>query len=450
MTTLTTHYAFIQPVNGGSLNTWGLNLNTDLSSIDTYIWAASQGTTIGVNAPAASATNITLTNPLNNVQQIAFSAGGQSLILPPMNVVSSMVVGGTLTVTNVGSNTFSILAQDASTVVLASLTAGSTAYLTVTNVVTANGTFSVVSPLTTVGVVPVASGGTGLTAGTSGGILAYTASGTLASSAALTANKPVIGGGAGVAPTVGTTSGNTTEFATVTGAVTDAHMAVWDVSGNLKDGGAPLTGTLSGNTTEFATVSSVGASTHLATWDANGNLQDGGAASTAGMVFLGAATASSSASVSFTNQITSTYNDYLVVWDSVAPATNNSALSMRLSTDGGSTYLSSGLYWICFGSTVSSYSTNTGWWDLCDSVTHKLTNSSGCTSSGQLRFGNVNSTTNVQMAGQHTYWENSTGIVGVTTTGGAIITAAINAIKFQFDSGNIATGNFYLYGLRKS
>lgn len=54
--------------------------------------------------------------------------------------------------------------------------------------------------VTVAGTLAVASGGTGLTAGTSGGILAYTASGTLASSAALTANKVVIGGGAGAAP----------------------------------------------------------------------------------------------------------------------------------------------------------------------------------------------------------------------------------------------------------
>jgi len=57
-------------------------------------------------------------------------------------------------------------------------------------------------PLTTgvTGTLPVANGGTGLTAGTSGGILAYTAAGTLASSAALAANNVVVGGGAGVAP----------------------------------------------------------------------------------------------------------------------------------------------------------------------------------------------------------------------------------------------------------
>ena len=48
--------------------------------------------------------------------------------------------------------------------------------------------------------VVVADGGTGLGSGTSGGVLAYTAAGTLASSALLTQYGPVIGGGAGVAP----------------------------------------------------------------------------------------------------------------------------------------------------------------------------------------------------------------------------------------------------------
>lgn len=59
------------------------------------------------------------------------------------------------------------------------------------------------------GTLSVSRGGTGLGSGTSGGVLAYTASGTLASSAALAANAPMIGGGAGVVPstiTAGTTN----------------------------------------------------------------------------------------------------------------------------------------------------------------------------------------------------------------------------------------------------
>ena len=50
------------------------------------------------------------------------------------------------------------------------------------------------------GVTPVANGGTALASGTSGGVLAYTAAGVIASSAALTDNCVVIGGGAGAVP----------------------------------------------------------------------------------------------------------------------------------------------------------------------------------------------------------------------------------------------------------
>lgn len=89
------------------------------------------------------------------------------------------------------------------------------------------------------GILPVANGGTGLSAGTSGGVPYYSASGTIASSAALTANAPVIGGGAGVAPSVGTKSGNTTVFVTTTGAQTSGNCVSIDANGNhIASGGA--------------------------------------------------------------------------------------------------------------------------------------------------------------------------------------------------------------------
>jgi len=64
---------------------------------------------------------------------------------------------------------------------------------------------------------PVANGGTALTAGTSGGVLAYTASGTLASSGALDQYGVVIGGGAGAVPT-STAVGTATHVLTSNGA----------------------------------------------------------------------------------------------------------------------------------------------------------------------------------------------------------------------------------------
>ena len=74
--------------------------------------------------------------------------------------------------------------------------------------VTGSGTLAVTLSGTAL---PVANGGTGLTAGTSGGIPAYTATGTITSSAALTDNVLMLGGGAGAVPTslaagLGTTS----------------------------------------------------------------------------------------------------------------------------------------------------------------------------------------------------------------------------------------------------
>jgi hypothetical protein len=77
---------------------------------------------------------------------------------------------------------------------------------------TFNGTTLSANALSLTTALPVASGGTGLTTGTSGGVLAFTAGGVLASSAALTANALVIGGGAGVAPSTTTTAAGALTF----------------------------------------------------------------------------------------------------------------------------------------------------------------------------------------------------------------------------------------------
>ena len=114
-------------------------------------------------------------------------------------------------------------------------------------------------PLTTgvTGTLPVANGGTGLTAGTSGGILAYTATGTLASSALLAANALMIGGGAGASPSTTTTG---------TGVVTALGVNTGSAGAFVVNGGAlgtPLSGTVT-NLTGTASIDingTVGATT---------------------------------------------------------------------------------------------------------------------------------------------------------------------------------------------
>jgi hypothetical protein len=92
------------------------------------------------------------------------------------------------------------------------------------------------------GTLPVANGGTGLTAGTSGGVLAFTATGTLASSGALTLNAIVVGGGAGAAPSTITTG---------TGVVTALGVNTGSAGAFVVNGGAlgtPSSGTLTNAT----------------------------------------------------------------------------------------------------------------------------------------------------------------------------------------------------------
>ena len=144
-----------------------------------------------------------------------------------------------------------------------------------TNVVDAASYFT---SLTLGSALPVASGGTGLTAGTSGGVLAYTASGTLASSAALTQYGVVYGGGAGVAPSA-TANGTTGQVltATTSGApswaspATSGTVTSVAVSGGttgLTTSGGPIT--TSGTVTLAGTVATTNGGTGLTSFTSGG------------------------------------------------------------------------------------------------------------------------------------------------------------------------------------
>lgn len=174
-------------------------------------------------ATAAGTTTLTVAST-----QLQYFTGTttQTVVLP---VTSTLALGQSfhfvnnstqnVTVQSSGANTVQVMAGASFATCTCILTSGTTAaswqveYVTaaagtVTSVgmsvpsflsvsgspVTTNGTLAVSLSGTAL---PVANGGTGLTAGTSGGVPTYTASGTLASSAALTNNQLIVGGGAG-------------------------------------------------------------------------------------------------------------------------------------------------------------------------------------------------------------------------------------------------------------
>lgn len=91
----------------------------------------------------------------------------------------------------------------------------------------------------TYGTVTVAGGGLGITSGTSGGVPYFSSSSTIASSAALTANQLVIGGGAGAAPAALGSLGTTTTVlhGNASGAPTYGAVSLTtDVNGTLPAG----------------------------------------------------------------------------------------------------------------------------------------------------------------------------------------------------------------------
>lgn len=140
----------------------------------------------------ATITTLTLTNPLGIPQggtgQITASAAINAL-LPTQTSNSGKVLS-----TN-GSVASWVATGATGTVTSIDVSGGSTGLTTSGGPITANGT------ITFGGLLAVAYGGTGITAGNSGGVLYYSGTGTLASSALLTANQLIIGGGAGAPPT---------------------------------------------------------------------------------------------------------------------------------------------------------------------------------------------------------------------------------------------------------
>lgn len=205
------------------------------------------------------------------------------------------------------------------------------------------------------GTLAVTHGGTGLTSGTSGGVLAFTGGTTVASSGALTANLPVIGGGAGAAPTVGTRSGNTTKFLTTTGTLTSGNCAKFDASGNVVDNGGVCG---SGGSATAIDVESGGSESTISALSADATPTSDDLIVTVddpagtpvnkkvtlgdvfsaigGMVRLSQiVTTSSQSTVDFTS-ISSAYTTLVIQWDAqdTTSGTSGSTITMKVNNDG--------------------------------------------------------------------------------------------------------------------
>ena len=186
--------------------------------------------------------------------------------------------------------------------------------------------------------------------------------------------------------------------------------------------------------TAFGSISSLGSLTHIATQ-----------------------TASSSASLSFTSGIDSTYKEYIFYFVNIHSSNDGVFFQFNMSTDGGSNYN------VTKTSTAfSAYhdeadtATNLGYLtgvDLAQSTSFQTIitdqgtdNDQG--SVGSLRIFNPSSTTFVKhFIGNTNVYHNGDYSAQTFTAGYGNTTSAVNAIQFKMNSGNIDSGQILLFGL---
>lgn len=175
---------------------------------------------------------------------------------------------------------------------------------------------------------------------------------------------------------------------------------------------------------------------------------DGGA-----LVLLEQHTASSSASLNFTTCISSTYDIYQIEFVNVVPATDNTNLNVRFSTNGGSSYDSSALY------DFAGHQANTGTFDGAtnagaSATTGQIiqgvdTTAASNSVNGSIKLYNPGGSIFKAVVGQLSALKNDGNFYTHSVAGRYRSTTAVNAFQFYFSSGNIASGTIRVYGLTK-
>ena len=180
------------------------------------------------------------------------------------------------------------------------------------------------------------------------------------------------------------------------------------------------------------------------------------AIATGNMILLSSQTASSSASISFTTGIDSTYKEYEFYFINCHPATDSAILQFNMSTDGGSSYnvTKTTTFFYAYHNEADSSAglTYETAYDLAQSTSFQnLGNNLGIDNdssfSGSFTLFNPASTTYVKHFISNTS-SFKTGEVNSYIAGYGNTTSAINAIQFKMNSGNIDDGTILMYGIK--
>ena len=173
--------------------------------------------------------------------------------------------------------------------------------------------------------------------------------------------------------------------------------------------------------------------------------------------FISRSTASSSSSLSFTSGLTSTYKEYIFMFNNIHPASDGQQFFFNMSSDGGSNYnvtKTTTYFYIqhaeAGGSEALGYdngsdvSQSTGYARLAESIG----NDNDQSTSGYLHLFEPSNTTFVKHFLTAFNVVNASDQILTTYSGGyANTTSAINAIDFKVNSGNIDSGTITMYGV---
>jgi hypothetical protein len=173
-------------------------------------------------------------------------------------------------------------------------------------------------------------------------------------------------------------------------------------------------------------------------------------ASPAAMTLISTVTASSSASLSWTGL--SGYNNYIIIFDGIAPSTTNAYLLFQVGTGAGPTYVTSSYINNDFaivgnGAQTNSINNNTtGIITVGASATIGVRSTSYV--SGRASFYNMTNSliTVADYAASYQDQVNNMFVLGLGN-GNTSNTTAKTAIKILWTSGNIASGTASLYGV---
>jgi hypothetical protein len=179
---------------------------------------------------------------------------------------------------------------------------------------------------------------------------------------------------------------------------------------------------------------------------------------------ISSATASNSASVEFTSGITSAYDEYQFWFVDIKPVTVQAFFKFQVNASGQSGFneIMTTSFWYSAadegaGSVAAfapSYvaSADQGNGTAYQTISKYLDNESDSSSVGQLHIFSPSSTSKVKHFYSRTHTMEDSNPLSyasqVYAAGYINTTAAITEISFQMSSGNISTGNLYLFGVK--